>query len=186
MKTTAARSDKPSSVATRSIVVDTLEVMKYGNSSSYLKVKEELSRYFQGKDGFNGKFIETNEYAEPEMPNKQAIKDTYGLNEVQSVATFNLRVAEHMKTVTIWKHRRAEMYGIIMSILSDIGREKVMTHPDYAAATAVMGPLELWRIVVATHSTESGHMSLSEAKQVNKQYYATLKKDQTETLHEFK
>jgi len=162
-----------------------------GRTSNYPDFRESIKTYLIQRFGNNGSFIETNGYYEPPEP-------TEPTNDPSPKAAIQDRIQWSMyedelksrgKLMRRHLEERAMMYEIIWGQIGTESKQMIENHAKFkdakADADGRKDPLQLWKIIVATHLIKSsGNDALDRAEA--KSYYDRIHQRFEENLGDYK
>lgn len=152
---------------------------KDGKSNNLDEVTRELSLYCQKEFGTKlGGIIESR--AEPEYNYIVIAQNAPAIRRLRDEKANELNATMEAKD----NLARPALYNVIMSVLSEQSAAKASEHAAYAEAAAAKDPVELWKIVYASH--QAGGMGVDDAGRYKvRQDYASLRMREDEELMAF-
>jgi hypothetical protein len=165
-----------------------IPILKYGQTTNFLKFRERLSEHAVKEFGKLGLIIEAGKYYEPPYPDEDDFGsfdpdiDLTGVNKILYIEAMKARDKE----VRSMAAQRPNLYATIMLKLSAESREEVKRDPGYEAFNKAKDPMLLWKAITASHQVQSTSKVEAVVKLSARQQYRDLKQGRYETILAFK
>ena len=133
-------------------------ILQFGSGNNFNVFKEKLAIVALEKFGDLARLIEIDEYWEPpttvDVSEYDPDEDPHGFIKLQVNELFKerVRVLEKMKT------NKANLYGLILSKLSNESMDEVKRHESFNEFNSSKDPLELWLAVKHIHRVDTNSL----------------------------
>ena len=131
-----------------------------------------MSTYFQSNYGLLGGFIENNQLYVRVIPTANMINIAYPGHPAATLARlFEAATIENMKSVAKDSDKYMEMFGLLLSCVTDEGLDKVTADAAYAGARLANNPLNLFNIIRRIHSLQQNNIGVVESQYLAQERY---------------
>ncbi len=158
--------------------IPNLPVLEYGEKCRLHEFERRMKEYTVSHFGDLCKIFTLNAYYVP--PIIEIGEDLSEAEQIQLIEESKYRI----KHIYDMRAKRPMLAGTIWHQLSDVSKEKVMQHADWADGIAEEDPLRLWNIIKETHSL-MGHHSAAFGAHRASDAYSRLRMGDYELLVDF-
>jgi hypothetical protein len=180
-------SSRPFYAARPTGLVPELPLLQYGATTNFIQFRKALVPYCENKFKELATFFHTNEYfmvGNIEFDPLELTEDNDPFGFKKELIKQKYRDREKLQQEL--QSNSYALFGLIWGQLSESSIQVVTQHTDFDAIRELRdAPLELWRIIVATHVTVGTGQEIFDQAQARKDY-AQLRQGNSETLVRFK
>ena len=108
-------------------------VIQLNNPQSFLDCKDKFMEYLEAEYGKLGRFVKENEYLEL-PPLDLTDMDNQGYSELNKKTAVAGRISDREKLRNEFINAKSNIYGGIMTMLTESGKVAVRSHSDHQAA----------------------------------------------------
>ena len=160
-------------------------MLQFGSGNNFIVFKGKLALVALEKFGDLARLVETDEYWEPPAPNVTEYNpDEYphGFIKLQ----VNELLKERVRVIERMKSNKANLYGFILSKLSNESMYEVKMHEDFDDFNSTKEPLELWLAVEHIHRVDTNSLVQEYRKKSARDKYHRISQGQYESLVKYK
>ena len=180
-------SERPRETKDRDPLETTVPRLRYGRDTNLLIFKQKLGIKAMQLYGNLARFIETDQYYEPERPDPSHYElgeddDPHGFNREE----FRALLKEYTAEKAQMNRNKPQIYAFIYSYLSNESVDEVKKHERYAEFHLAKDPLELWLAIKETHKTGSTATNATVSRLEIRQRYKNLAMGKLESIVSYK
>jgi len=134
---------------------DGIPLLRYGQDDNYCSFRERIIVAALERYKNLGRCIETGDYYVPpevKQSDYDLTNDPYGVNKLRLQKAHE----DRDKAIRSMNEDKPSLFSFIMSKLSQNSKEVVTHHKGWDTCNQEKRPLELWKIITATHNSRQG------------------------------
>jgi hypothetical protein len=168
-----------------------IPILRFGTRGNLPQFKEALLNQFTADFGRLGEFLETGRHYAPPTPTRLGLIGLANALQTQEEKddlewSFKNKLKAHQSRLQKIEEELPKMYGIIIRNISIESLDKVKQDPTWPVFNLSKDPLELWNVIVKTHSV-GGDSTVGPVRMyAAMRSYAKLQQGATESLVAFK